>query len=529
MALSSLLRLTAYSSLQKLYAPSHTHFSNTSYQPDWPLTSSKGRQLIKRQFHFCGYTVHMPGRIQWVIPEAGTDWHREFFAYGWLQSVMHSNSEKVAGSFAREFVNGFTLIKRQDERHPCAWESDVAGQRLAHWLYYQDFILRGGSKAFSIRYYRALLDHVQKLYYRLWRTPLERSPNALKGLIAAACLLPDCRFLLPELCVWLDDLLVQDMHDDGSHRSASPSHHLHFLLSCIEIHTMLTYSQQTDTMPDSMTDLRHAIARLSQVLTFYCHGDNRLALLHDNIMDSADLITHAIHKAGKINPKRTSLTSLPNAGYIRLDNHTACLFVHAMSRIPHTCGAIEFSHKAERIFVHCGTYIGMDSDWHKATRQASAYTTLSGFPENSVLPEPTLRPPEHQLEEYATYQQLHIRHAPTPNILHNRTLQLTRHGDKLSGTDAITTQDNVVMTRPLYARFHLHPDIRCTMRDDAWLLSTLSGQQWCFSCSVPEHISIEESVYLGEQGKPKKTRQLVITIAPEAAGTPLQWELRHIA
>lgn len=495
--------------------------SGPEYTPGWPASAPRGRKIIKRQFDFCGQKIEMAGPIRWRVEEAELHWHRTFFSFGWLQDIAAIQSDKIASSFAREFINGFTLLRRQDDIHSCAWESEVAGERLSNWLYYRHFVLKGGSRAFFVRYQRSLIRHVRFLYQQGALEPGGLGPHALKGLIAAGVFIAPLRFIVPICLPWLEQLLDRDILADGGHISHSPAHHITFLTTLIEMRDLLELAHLT------YDPLNEAITRMGVLLQTLCHGDGRMGVFQDNLMGDAEMIAQTVARAGgPFEPLRHA----PQSGYARLDAPDSCVLLRMSPsegrHPPLGIAALEFSSGSERVLVNCGSYIGPSAGWREALQQTGAFSTCESHPDGPAFPV------TQEVNETETMQTAMIRYLIGDYVRHERNLELSADGQSLTGKDIFDVRDDASAEDlpEITARFHLHPDIRCTRQSDGELtLTSLSGAKWQFICSLPKGLSIQESVYLGYDGKPQRTQQIVIPVPQEPEGTGMRWELQKVS
>ncbi len=497
--------------------------------PHWPpQTIPLGKKLLKRRFDFAGCSVEMPGRIVWNVASASEDWHRQFYSFWWLSELNTGKHNREAASFAREFVNCFILEKR--EQPAVAWDPDVAGLRLYHWLEYFDFLIKGSSKAFRQRFARSLLQHVLVLTPKLSH---HASPELVAGLLAANRKFNDFSVLMPELTKALKTMLPGILYPDGSHRSASPQQHLHTLKQLINIRNLLS---QDNLM---YADLTMALQKMGTMLQFFTHADGRLALFNDSIMDDAAMITKVFERSGasEIFPVES------DAGFCHLRRKKTSVIMQ-VSAAPNPVNegmlSFELSDGPNRIVVNCGHYLGTDNHWLKAVRSAAAHSTLSlaSDPLPVVAKEsdgPAAMKEEHPLDVASdavlTGEQFnHVfvsafseHYATSHGLRHKRYLKLSAKGDKLSGTDTVL-REAVEPAMKGDLRFHLHPDIRTAkISEQKVQLSTLSGNAWYFETAAPLQVHIEESIYLGHNGRPQKTLQLVIKLEFKEPQTETLW------
>jgi uncharacterized heparinase superfamily protein len=495
------------------------------YVPAWPISPSIGRKIIRREFTFCGHSEHMHGTIRWLLPTADRAWHQEFLSYTWLQDVAAIQSDKIASSFAREFINAFTLMSPHDLVHGCAWEPEVAGERLTHWLYYRHFVLRGGSHRFYTRYQKALIRHVRLLYAQLTHAPESLGPNALKGLIAAATILPALAFILPEALAALEALLQRDVLADGGHISTSPNYHVSFLKTLIEIRDVL------DAAEHRCEALEETIARMGAWIQFLCHGDGRLGLFQENLMGDALIIARVMELSHIRSPLKLIA---PESGYAALRTERSCVLMRLWgqrAQPPVGVASFELSDGEERVVVNCGFYTGTASAWKEAMRQPSAFSTVTMEALDAVAAI-TVEDAKLQAAEMESHRAIaHVGYGLSDTVRHERHIELDGAGAHVKGKDSILLAEGVVPASltPIVARFHLHPDVRCQLQKDGSVMLTLvSGASWRFSCTHPQQVAIAESVYLGYYGKPQKTLQIMVTIPIVKAVSSLLWELKKL-
>lgn len=492
----------------------------------WPLSTARGRKLVRRHFDFCGYAVEMAGPINWHVEHAGDDWQRAFFSFSWLEDVSAIRRDKVASSFAREFINAFTQISHPSQAHDCAFEPEVMGERLAHWLYARHFVLLGGSRAFHIRFQRAVVQHVHLLWQRGEAETESLGPCALKGLIVAACTLPSLAFMLPRLLEWLAALVSRDVLPDGCHRSCCPGHHMAFLKALLEIRAALQGRLEEYR---SLDETIHAMSALLQAL---CHGDGRLGLFGANLMEDAEMISRVVNLSGGM--EQEPMAYAQSSGYVSLHHEGTCLLMRlcpaGWDHLPLGVGSCELSHAAERIVVNCGAYIGSSEQWRAALQQASAFSTLS-ISRDAPAQLAATGVTQH-VEHKSSRDVVTLRYALTPSLRHERQVELSADGSQLKGRDLVepiegTADAHDNAAQPVALRFHLHPDIRVQQqKEGTLLLKSLSGCVWQFSSSHMKDLRVEESVFLGYSGKPQKTLQLLIPVHTTEIGVGVRWEFR---
>lgn len=491
--------------------------------PLWPTAQPPlSSKILKRRFDLSGCSVEMPGRILWLVEDASAGWHEQFYSFRWLREIAHSKRQREAGSFSREFVNGFML--EADTLPSLAWDVKIAGGRLGSWMEQLELILDGSSRIFRQRFTRCILRHVTLLrrYLDHGGGNSETALAALWGLAAATNRFKPLRFLWPMIGDKLASWVAQCVREDGMCKSGMPGDQLQQLCLLIDIRQV---------MPNDAliyADLSKIIMKMGGMLRFCCHGDGRLALFGGTIMQDATLIARALERAHA--PEHLPIHA--SGGLCRIQRNASYLFLMAgygsskksSFRSPL---AIEFGDGNERIIVNCGAYLGNDPMWANAVKATAAHSTLSL--EGNVPPMPeNYRSPAPRLEalERPEGTMLKASLEAAPGIIHNRTLTLQEDGDRLFGKDQITCQFKDPSNIQATLRFHLHPDIRCQKTGEhAITLTSVAGKRWIFSITSGAMLSMEESVFLGYKGKPQRTLQILLT-APLAEGMhEVSWEL----
>lgn len=517
----------------------------------WPqLTPPMAGKLLKRRFEFVGCNVEMPVRITWQVAHASSAWHREFYGFRWIHELAASNNQKAASSFIREFING--MIVQEKHLHHVAWEPDVAGARVAMWMQYRSFILKGSSKAFRKRFGRSIIRHALVLFRACESSSATVGFAGVLGLLSLSSQISDMRFMQTVVFVRLQHLLAEDVLQDGTHASVSPEKHLDVLRTLIDIRFLLS--------PEAAIyhDVVRVIAMMGRALTFFCHGDGRLALFHDSLLADAGMIA-AVRQLSSA----TDIASewLPDAGFIRLEQQRTRVLMAVSPQAdaqadiwPESRLAFELSDGSERIIVNCGAYRGNDVGWAKAVRHSQVYSGVTFDPasvqawrevrEPQVEPEaPIAEGADEALRGKAPRGDVKV-HTGTSGIFaeacnekvpahygmtHHRHLHLSRKGDVLSGRDILVLQGDGPPAFEPVLRFHLHPDIRChRMKGGVVELKSVSGKGWHFSATSGIELQVSESVYLGYYGKPQKTLQIVLKPQIKTDKTMISWQFKRI-
>jgi uncharacterized heparinase superfamily protein len=111
-------------------------------------------------------------------------------------------------------------------------------------------------------------------------------------------------------------------------------------------------------------------------------------------------------------------------------------------------------------------------------------------------------------------------------VTHKRRIFLSHNGRDLRGEDHCH-EDNT-NDHAFTIRFHLHPAVKATsVRNGTKFVLVLPNRAaWQFSARGGD-LSLEESIFLGDESGPRKTLQIVIRGSTGNSG-PIKWALRRV-
>ena len=288
-------------------------------------------------------------------------------------------------------------------------------------------------------------------------------------------------------------------------------------------------------------DLQLAVERMAAVLRLLRHGDGGLALFNGGNEEAPWLIDSLLQRASR---RSRPLMSAPQTGFQRLQAGRSLVLVDAGAppepahdRRSHA-GTLSFemSIGRERLVVNCGTYEADDA-LATAARGTSAHSTLIVAETNSsaVLTGGGLgRRPDsvicrRQEGDGGIWLELcHDGYAVSHGVIHHRRLFLADSGDDLRGEDRL--EGAAAGGLDFALRFHLHPGVQASLLQtgDAILLRLPKGGGWRLRLRGAE-LAVEDGVYLGERGKPRRCQQIVARGTAEAGGALVKWALRREA
>ena len=293
-------------------------------------------------------------------------------------------------------------------------------------------------------------------------------------------------------------------------------------------------------------ELIAAIDRLAPMLRFFRHGDGGLALFNGAWEGDRTLTDLVLARSGS--GEGAPMSALVS-GFQRLAAGTSLVIVDAgsppgrgMDGIAHA-GTLSFEMSAahERLIVNCGTYPGAPRDWRHFMRYTAAHSTAVVDDTNST--EIT----NHGALEYRAGNVLvdraendgaqwldmsHDGYRSLYGILHRRRLWLSPDGGDLRGEDTFVGPEGRPVTVPdrrFIVRFHLHPAVKATLAQSgqAVLMRLPSGRGWRLRASGAG-IGLAESIYLGEEGRVRRTEQIVLVGQVPVEGCTVKWALTRM-
>jgi len=194
-----------------------------------------------------------------------------------------------------------------------------------------------------------------------------------------------------------------------------------------------------------------------------------------------------------------------------------------------------------RIVVNCGGGAGLPSDLGQALRTTAAHSTLTLGDRNStaIHDDGMLGKGVGQVElardetgGIAQIEASHDGYVRRFGLTHQRQLNLSADGRELKGQDVLIPAGRKRRGEavPFAVRFHLHPAVEAATTADGQgaLLRVKGGPVWQFRCRGGR-LGIEDSLWIGGDGQPEASLQLVVGGEAPADGATLAWMFRRAA
>ena len=504
----------------------------------WPGSAEEADRIFRGDFDFAGRLLSAPNANPWRLAPPSQAWADEIHSFAWLRHF-----RAAGGDAATRHVEALikSWLDDYDNWHPVAWQPEIIARRLIAWLTHSPMAI----STRDLVYHSAVMNSMARQARHLSRT-VDTARDGLPRLVAAIGLIYS-GFCLPQgerrLRKGLSALareIDRQILADGGIASRNPSDQYQALRILVAL-----YAALKDAGQDMPPHLLQAIDRVAPMVRFFRMGDGRLALFNgsfeedddaiDTILDLSRVPGQPVSGAVYTGFQRVqagNITAIIDAG----EPPPADLSIQAHAGL----GSFELSIGTQRLITNCGSSEQMDAtDWQSASRTTAAHSTLVLDNRNSVSilenqrigRRPSqVRVTRDEADQTITLDVSHDGYAEILGIEHSRRLRLRRDGTQLAGVDTLTmiSRTKKKDATTFDVRFHLHPAIDAALSVDggAVELQLPNGDIWQLECVLG--LMIEESIYLGERGNPRRTRQIVINGTVEEPTTTIRWLLSRL-
>ena len=542
-----LVRWLLRSSLYSLTLGRRPPRSFFAVAPDpWPGDPALGQRLLRAEFAAHGKlgAVSSDGiDPPWRRERADPLWLAALNGFDWLRDLRDSGDPAGAG-VAVHLIDDW--MARERRWSPLVWRRDVLSARIVSWIRHYDWLASAAEPGFAGRFVTALSR--QRVHLRrASRTGMigHEAVAALKASIYA-----DLAFLrdgkkfeksLEQTLGRLAKFVKRYVMHDGVVAERAPHLQLAVLRHLLDVRAALSSAERR-----APAELIAAIDRMVPMLRFFRHGDGGLALFNGSWEGDRGLIDLVLARSGSA---ELAPMAAPASGFQRLTAGTSMVIVDAgsppgrgMDASAHA-GTLSFEMSAahERLIVNCGSFPGAAQDWRYFMRYTAAHSTAVVDDTNSS--EITT----HGALEYRAGNVMvdraendgalwldmsHDGYRSLYGIVHRRRIWLSPDGGDLRGEDTFTGYEGKPVTVPdrrFIVRFHLHPTVKATLAQSgqAAMMRLPSGRGWRLRASGAG-IGLAESIYLGEEGRLRRTEQIVLVGQVPAEGATVKWALTRM-
>ncbi|MEM8833037.1 MAG: heparinase II/III family protein [Pseudomonadota bacterium] len=499
----------------------------------WQGSADDARWLIySGAFSIGGDRLELSG-ADWAPLDVDDQWIAHINGFEWLRDLRALGGHEGRQNSRLLIENWIQHFHRWDNQ---TWRPAILGKRLGHWLACYDYFGESANEQFQTLFRESVVKQLRHLSRSL---PADLYGldilYAIRGLAYGGLVIEDKEHYLEQALTLLDAEIDKQILSDGGHITRNPQN----LLEAVRILIDIRCALHQGGFP-GIEKIQHGLDRAVPALRFFRHGDGAFALFNGTQKNDADTLKKTVMHSGS---KARTLNSLPHTGYERIAMSRSLLIVdtgkppfYPHNDRAHTAPlAFEFSHGKDRIFVNCGTHPTCDQ-WQDALRSTPAHNALviddrniSDIAEDGSL----LQRPKKVIVDRDDKKQIclidacHDGYMPKFGISHRRRFYLAEKGHDLRGEDNLSCNVGLSNPHAVALRFHLHPNVMVSLVKNGTeaLLRTKSGSGWRFSI-VGGALSIEDSIYLAEGIRPRKTKQLVIRDQMTKDQAQFKWALQ---
>ena len=511
--------------------------------PEDPLMGdvARGQALRIGKFHYQGFEQAFDGLdyAHLALPTAMTDYIHRF---DWLRDLGAATNRADGAPVAAAIADSWLIANGMKTREP-AWRVDNTAWRLVNMASASPFLLSSNDPVYRSR----VINHFARAARHLDQSAPRAATHFAKalgwsGVVAASLLLPDgkARRVVGEN--GLAEALGLAIFADGGVVSRSP-------LQLMELIALLSVLQQCyiacgELVPEFVSG---ALGRAVPALLGLTHSDGGLGAWQGSAPVGAERIEALVAASGvRARPQRQAL----DWGYQRVSAGNSVLLLDAgppplARQSASGCAstlAFELSRGKQRIIVNCGgsALVGasIPASLALGLRTTAAHSTMCIGDSNSTailtggqlgkgVTEVGLD--RRDVDNATRIEASHDGYVRAYGYVHSRLLILRSDGMELRGEDTLLPQGKPKDSTAVHVRFHLGPDIEITPTDKAQtaLLRMEDGSSWAFAAAGGT-LSIDDSLWVDEEGRPHPTRQLVITTDTNKGGLTIGWQLRFL-
>ncbi len=474
-----------------------------------------------------------------TLPPALTDYIHRF---DWLRDLTAATNRGEGAPVAAQIADDWLVANGMKTREP-AWRVDNCAWRLLNMAAGSPYLLTSTDPIYRSR----VINHFARVARHLDQSAPRAQSHFAKsvgwaGVVAASLLLPDGKARRAVGENGLRDALAATIFPDGGVVSRSPVQ----LIELIGLLSQLKqcYNARDEIAPAFLTD---ALGRAVPALLGLTHSDGGLGAWQGSAHIGADRIEMLVAASEvRARPHRQAL----DWGYQRVSAGKSVLLLDAgppplARQSASGCAstlAFELSHGTQRIILNCGgsALVGatIPAALARGLRTTAAHSTLCINDTNStaILPGGQLGKgvaevalERRDVDQATRIEASHDGYVRGFGYNHSRLLILRSDGMELRGEDTLVPQGKPKDGTPVHVRFHLGPDIEIspTNNKQTALLRMADGSSWAFAAAGGA-LSIDDSLWVDEEGRPHPTRQLVVAADTGKGGLTIGWQLRHL-
>ena len=461
-------------------------------------------------------------------------------SFAWLRDLALAGPRgacaPIAQGLMRPWLNQHGHVPDQ-----AAWRADLWGWRILFWTAYAPYILDTRDADYRKDVLNALARGARHLD-RAADSAAQGLPRvaAWAGVIAAGLLIPGGDLRTAHGEAGIARALAQAMHTDGGLASRSPAEQLRL----VELLSQLRAVYEVRARPPGGAIAR-ALSQAVPALLAVTLGDDGLSSWQSGGPVVGTRVEAAVAASGV---RARALEEPRDWGYQRLAQSEARLVMDAgpppvAALAKGGCAstlAFEFSDGRQRLIVNCGGAPGLPDELASALRSTAAHSTLILADANStaILDDGALGRGVTEVELTRSETNAgsraeggHDGYVRRFGFSHRRRLLLATDGRSLEGEDRLvpTGRRKADAATPLAIRFHVAPDVEIVETADGHgaLLRPGEAPAWQFR-ATGGIVTVEDSLWVDFAGRPRATRQLVVSAESPAEGIAIPWSFKRV-
>lgn len=512
--------------------------------PDDPFIGdvARGQALLDGRLALRGESRPIDA-LSLARPDFSRRYADHLHSFAWLRDLS-TVATRAQGAPIAEAVMRAWLAQHATTVAEPAWRADLWGRRIMAWTAHAPLILSSG----DLVYRSLVLNTLARGARHLDRAAAKMPPGAPRiaawcGVVTAGLMIPagEVRQRIGE--AGLARAIGSAILGDGGVVQRSPMAQLDIVMLLTGLRS--AYAARRMDPPALIAD---TLAAMVPTLLGICHGDHGLSSWQGGGPVTGATIDQVVAATGV---RARPLRQAREWGYQRLAGGPTVLIVDAapppVARLVEGgCAstlAFELSDGARRLIVNCGGARSISAQVPAALaeglRTTAAHSTLIVGDSNSTaihangtlgrgVVEVDLN--RQESETSSRVEASHDGYVRRFGLLHRRQLLLTSDGRELRGDDLLLPSGRKRrQTAVAFAvRFHLGAgvDVSPTADGQAALLRLPGGGLWQFRCRGGS-LSIEDSLWIDDDGRPQPTHQLVIAGEAPAGGANVSWVLKR--
>lgn len=516
--------------------------------PETPLPGDRAAGVALRAGHFQVHGLKAPiGQVD-MGPNASLTppFRRVVHGFAWLRDLSSCAAREQCADTGQRLLRDWLDANPDVGRGP-AWDVELAAHRLLNWQVHAALLLAGGDEVRRDRLFAEIARTAAWLDKQV-RTAADKQGEVAGwvALTATGLLMADGRARRLYAEAGLFRALGELVSEDGGVLSRSPVAQMDAIALLVDLRAC--YEAAARDVPPALGTM---LALLVPPLLALRHGDGGLGSWQGGPAVGADQVAKLLDASGV---RARPLKDSRDWGYQRVQARGAVLQFdaapppkprHARFGCASTL-AFELSSGPHRLVVNCGgaavaggaTPIRIE----QGLRATAAHSTLVLDDANSTailikgqigkgVEEVGIRRGVVQQKGRGAVQLEagHDGYASRFGLRHNRVLVLRDDGTELRGEDVLvpTTRKGKRGKIGFAIRFHLGPAVEAQLTEDGRGagLATPDGTVWQFRVGGEEDVvlDLEDSLWVDGQGRPRATRQLVVTGLTSRGGGAFPW------